>query len=121
MGIIKPRKSRWRLNIGTRSTDNGAGGEVLFGVVAYNHEQESGRETYELNQIAVRGRSDGLSNTLQVLQGNEPTIRYVDEAGDDELYVGTPKQNAGPIAPVATVPVNDTTDPLGVLHEVKAS
>ena len=121
MGMIKPRKSRWRVNIGTRSNENGANGDVLFGVVAYNHEQTTGRETYEVNYVTLGGRSDGLANTLQVLQGNEPTIRYVDEAGADEVYVGTPKQNEGRIAPVATVPVNDTTDPLGVLHEVKAS
>ena len=121
MGMIKPRKSRFRINIGTRSRENGANGDLLFGISTYNHDQVTGLETYEVNYITVGGRSDGLSNTLQTLQGNEPTTRYVEQAGEDELYVGTPKQNAGRIAPVATVPVNDTTDPLGVLHEVKAS
>ncbi len=100
MSIIKPRLGRFRLNIGTRSYEDGAAGDAILGITTYGHEESTGRETYEVNYISVGGRSDTVSNALQTLQGNEATTRYVDEAGNDEMYVGTSDQNEGSIDPV---------------------
>ena len=113
--MIKPRRGRIRVFAGTDTAEDGSAGRFVVGCTTYNHEQFSGRETYEVNYLQVGGRSDGLSNTLQGMQGNESTIRYVDEAGDDVMYVGTTKQNEGPITPASPI-----ADPNGVLKPVAA-
>jgi len=115
MGMIKPRRGRIRVFTGTDTTEAGSAGRFVLGCTTYGHDDLSGRETYEVNYLQVGGRSDGLSNTLQGMQGNEPTTRYVDEAGDDVMYVGTTQQNEGPITPLKSI-----DDPNGVLKPVAA-
>ena len=70
MSIVKPRLGRIRTFAGTDTSENDSSRRYLIGYTAYNHEQTSGRETYEVNYLEFGGRSDGLTNVVQMLQEN---------------------------------------------------
>lgn len=72
---------------GLSDREDGRAGGLQVGFTTYDTEEETGRQTYQTSYLEWAGRSDHLSDAIDSLRGITPTPQFVDECGDDAIYV----------------------------------
>ena len=77
----------------SRSAENDNYGSLQLGLTTYEPVADSDDETYRTSYFEWGGRSDHGVDAITNLQGGEPEVRLVSEAGEDVRYVGSKKQN----------------------------
>ena len=109
---LKPRIRNSRVFAGLRSRENGQGGTAQIGFATYA-DTDDGDQRYQVTYAEVGGRSDHIADAIDKLCGNEITERLVSApVGDDDVYVGTPEQNARSVKEQQKAEASATKEPV---------
>ena len=87
--------------VGMSDREEGRSGGLQIGFTTYDTDEDSGRETYQTSYLEWGGRSDHLSAAIDKLQGKTPEPQFVDECGEDSVYVREGDKPAAKEAPAS--------------------
>ena len=87
--------------IGFSDREDGRAGGLQIGLTTYGEDADSGRETYQTSYLEWGGRSDHLSAAIDKLQGKTTEPQFVDECGEDAVYIREGDKPAAKEAPAS--------------------
>ena len=85
--------------VGMSDREEGRSGGLQIGFTTYG--EEDGRETYQTSYLEWGGRSDHLASAIDKLQGVTRDPQFVDECGDDAVYLREGDKPAAKEAPAS--------------------